>query len=47
MEEMDEIEYVWSVLGGDAALTARVARAARPEVLEARLPVRALASACV
>ncbi|MFE6531124.1 CoA transferase [Streptomyces rochei] len=44
---MDEIEYVWSVLGGDAALTARVARAARPEVLEARLPVRALASACV
>ncbi|MFB8774148.1 CoA transferase [Streptomyces broussonetiae] len=37
----------WDALGGDPALLARVSPVVRPGVLEARLPVRELARACV
>ncbi|MDO0915971.1 CoA transferase [Streptomyces sp. DT2A-34] len=42
-----DLEYAWSALGGDPALPARVSLLPRRGVLEARLPVRELARACV
>lgn len=42
-----DMEYVWSALGGDSALPLRVSLVPRRGVLEARLPVRELARACV
>ncbi|MGW2122686.1 CoA transferase [Streptomyces sp. NPDC001758] len=44
---MTDIASVWSALGGDPALLARVSAVERPGVLPARLPVRDLARACV
>ncbi|MEV7690040.1 CoA transferase [Streptomyces bungoensis] len=44
---MTEIKYAWSALGGDPALVSRVSAVARPGALDARLPVRRLARACV
>ncbi|WP_031477253.1 CoA transferase [Streptomyces bicolor] len=41
------LEYAWSALGGDPALLARVSLVPRRGALEARLPVRELARACV
>ncbi|AKZ54945.1 hypothetical protein SAM23877_1896 [Streptomyces ambofaciens ATCC 23877] len=39
--------HVWSALGGDPALVDAVSEVVRPGVLDARLPVRDLARACV
>ncbi|WP_155054877.1 CoA transferase [Streptomyces blattellae] len=44
---MTDIEHVWSALGGDPALLPRISVTARTGALEARLPVRELARACV
>ncbi|NUS03351.1 MAG: hypothetical protein HOV97_12375 [Nonomuraea sp.] len=44
---MMEIKMAWTELGGDPALAARVSTVARRRALEARLPVRELARACV
>lgn len=44
---MPDIGSVWSELGGDPALLARVSTVVRPGALPARLPVRELARACV
>ncbi|MGC0332869.1 crotonobetainyl-CoA:carnitine CoA-transferase CaiB-like acyl-CoA transferase [Streptomyces sp. SAI-170] len=44
---MTDIASAWSALGGDPALLARVSAVVRPGVLQARLPVRPLARACV
>ncbi|MFG2790693.1 CoA transferase [Streptomyces sp. NPDC048419] len=44
---MTEIKAAWTELGGDPALVSRVSTVARPGALEARLPVRELARACV
>ncbi|MBT3150596.1 CoA transferase [Streptomyces sp. CHD11] len=44
---MTALTSVWSALGGDPALLARVSAVERPGVLPARLPVRDLARACV
>ncbi|MBQ0830284.1 CoA transferase [Streptomyces tagetis] len=44
---MEDIAYVWSALGGDPALTSRVSAVERPGALDARLPVRRTARACV
>jgi crotonobetainyl-CoA:carnitine CoA-transferase CaiB-like acyl-CoA transferase len=44
---MTDIEFAWTALGGDPALASRVSSAERPGALEARLPVRQLARACV
>ncbi|WP_030419953.1 CoA transferase [Streptomyces sp. NRRL F-5065] len=44
---MGDIAYVWSALGGDPALTSRVSAVERPGALDARLPVREAARACV
>ncbi|MFD3629165.1 CoA transferase [Streptomyces sp. NPDC058698] len=44
---MTDIASVWSAVGGDPALLARVSAVERPGVLPARLPVRDLARACV
>ncbi|WP_217144291.1 CoA transferase [Streptomyces sp. AC627_RSS907] len=44
---MTGIEDVWSALGGDPALVSRVSAVARPGALDARLPVRESARACV
>ncbi|MFI6658484.1 CoA transferase [Streptomyces sp. NPDC050523] len=44
---MTEIKTAWTELGGDPALVSRVSTVARPGALEARLPVRELARACV
>ncbi|MGW1958173.1 CoA transferase [Streptomyces sp. NPDC001920] len=41
------LEYAWSALGADPALLTRVSCLPRPGALEARLPVRELARACV
>lgn len=41
------LEYAWSAVGGDAALLAQVSLVPRRGALEARLPVRELARACV
>ncbi|MFG3466285.1 CoA transferase [Streptomyces sp. NPDC047853] len=42
-----DIRHVWSALGGDPALVSAVSQVVRPGVLDARLPVRDLARACV
>ncbi|MHA5053072.1 CoA transferase [Streptomyces sp. SD15] len=42
-----ETEFVWAALGGDPALVSRVSTVARTGALDARLPVRELARACV
>ncbi|WP_344563841.1 CoA transferase, partial [Streptomyces atrovirens] len=44
---MTDLASVWSALGGDPALLPRVSAVERPGVLDARLPVRELARACV
>ncbi|WP_324785391.1 CoA transferase [Streptomyces sp. H51] len=44
---MTDIMFAWSALGGDPALLPRVSTVVRPGPLEARLPVRELARACV
>lgn len=44
---MRNISYAWSALGGDPALAGRVAVTARRGALQARLPVREAARACV
>ncbi|MFI9758730.1 CoA transferase [Streptomyces sp. NPDC051963] len=44
---MSDIQYVWSALGGDPALVRRISVTARKGALEARLPVRESARACV
>lgn len=44
---MTEIKMAWAALGGDPALVSRVSTVTRPGALEARLPVRELARACV
>ncbi|WP_033286399.1 CoA transferase [Streptomyces sp. NRRL F-525] len=44
---MTDIKMAWAALGGDPALVSRISTAARPGALEARLPVRELARACV
>ncbi|MFG2355577.1 CoA transferase [Streptomyces sp. NPDC048521] len=44
---MTDIKFAWSALGGDPAHLARVTTVAREGALEARLPVRQLARACV
>ncbi|MER6628681.1 CoA transferase [Streptomyces sp. NPDC000987] len=44
---MTDIMFAWSALGGDPALLSRVSTVVRPGPLEARLPVRGLARACV
>ncbi|MET7379694.1 CoA transferase [Streptomyces sp. NPDC005526] len=44
---MTDIKFAWSALGGDPALASRVSTVERPGALEARLPVRELARACV
>lgn len=43
----EDTEFVWSALGGDPALVSRISNVVRGGVLEARLPVRELARACV
>ncbi|MER5406671.1 CoA transferase [Streptomyces sp. NPDC002769] len=40
-------EFVWAALGGDPALLSRLSTVARAGALDARLPVRELARACV
>lgn len=40
-------EFVWAALGGDPALLSRLSTVVRPGALDARLPVRELARACV
>ncbi|MBN0044137.1 CoA transferase [Streptomyces actuosus] len=44
---MTDIEFAWSALGGDPSLLARTSTVVREGALEARLPVRELARACV
>ncbi|HZF87134.1 CoA transferase [Streptomyces sp.] len=44
---MKNIAYAWSAVGGDPALADRVTVTARRGVLDARLPVREAARACV
>ncbi|MGW2929844.1 CoA transferase, partial [Streptomyces fungicidicus] len=44
---MTDITSVWTALGGDPALLARVSRVERPGTLPARLPVRESARSCV
>ncbi|MER7055861.1 CoA transferase [Streptomyces sp. NPDC000351] len=44
---MRAIEQVWSALEGDPALVSRVSEVVRGEALDARLPVRESARACV
>ncbi|WP_405838655.1 CoA transferase [Streptomyces sp. NBC_01518] len=44
---MTHIKTAWAALGGDPALVSRISTVARPGALEARLPVRELARACV
>ncbi|MFJ9023282.1 CoA transferase [Streptomyces sp. NPDC102259] len=44
---MTGITFAWSELGGDPALLPRVSAVVREDVLQARLPVRELARACV
>ena len=44
---MTHIKMAWAALGGDPALVSRISTVARPGALEARLPVRELARACV
>ncbi|MFJ9634219.1 CoA transferase [Streptomyces sp. NPDC101175] len=44
---MTGIKVAWAAIGGDPALLSRVSTVAREGALEARLPVRELARACV
>ncbi|WP_406461274.1 CoA transferase [Streptomyces sp. NBC_01622] len=44
---MTDIKVAWAALGGDPALVSRVSTVERQGALEARLPVRELARACV
>ncbi|WP_405994225.1 CoA transferase [Streptomyces sp. NBC_00986] len=44
---MTDIKMAWAALGGDPALVPRVSTVTRQGALEARLPVRELARACV
>ncbi|MER6029272.1 CoA transferase [Streptomyces sp. NPDC001851] len=44
---MTEIKFAWSALGGDPAHLARLTTVPREGALQARLPVRELARACV
>ncbi|MGW4734524.1 CoA transferase [Streptomyces shenzhenensis] len=44
---MTDIAFAWAALGGDPALVSRVSTVARRGALDARLPVRELARACV
>ncbi|MGW5125655.1 CoA transferase [Streptomyces sp. NPDC004069] len=44
---MTDLSFAWSALGGDPALLSRVTTVQREGALRARLPVRALARACV
>lgn len=44
---VNDLDHVWSALGGDPALPVRVSLLPRRGALEARLPVRELARACV
>ncbi|MFL4903305.1 CoA transferase [Streptomyces sp. MMS24-I2-30] len=44
---MNDVQSVWEALGGDPALVPRVSTVAHRETLDARLPVRELARACV
>ncbi|MER7839871.1 CoA transferase [Streptomyces sp. NPDC096040] len=44
---MTAIKYAWSALGGDPSLSARITTVARAGTLQAHLPVRPLARACV
>jgi crotonobetainyl-CoA:carnitine CoA-transferase CaiB-like acyl-CoA transferase len=44
---MTAINVAWAAMGGDPALVSRVSTVARQGALEARLPVRELARACV
>jgi crotonobetainyl-CoA:carnitine CoA-transferase CaiB-like acyl-CoA transferase len=44
---MTDMNDAWAALGGDPALLPRVSTVVRDEVLDARLPVRELARACV
>ncbi|MGW0765184.1 CoA transferase [Streptomyces sp. NPDC002676] len=44
---MTDITTAWTALGGDPALVSHVSAVERPKALEARLPVRQLAQACV
>ncbi|MFE2067473.1 CoA transferase [Streptomyces sp. NPDC059467] len=44
---MTGINYAWSALGGDPSLPARITTVAREGTLQAHLPVRQLARACV
>ncbi|MET9447744.1 CoA transferase [Streptomyces cinerochromogenes] len=44
---MTAIKDAWEVLGGRPGLVSRVSAVVRPDVLDARLPVRELARACV
>jgi crotonobetainyl-CoA:carnitine CoA-transferase CaiB-like acyl-CoA transferase len=44
---MTDIKLAWAAMGGDPALVSRVSTVARQGALEARLPVRELARACV
>ncbi|WP_371581232.1 CoA transferase [Streptomyces sp. NBC_01314] len=44
---MTDMNHAWAALGGDPALLPRVSTVVRDGVLDARLPVRELARACV
>src|SRR4051794_38003468 len=44
---MTGIKFAWSALGGDPARLARLTTVSREGALDARLPVRQLARACV
>lgn len=44
---MTDIKVAWAAMGGDPALVSRVSTVVREGALEARLPVRELARACV
>lgn len=44
---MTEMNHAWAALGGDPALLPKVSTVVRDGVLDARLPVRELARACV
>lgn len=46
-DDVDGIKVAWTAMGGDPALLSRVSTVARAGALQARLPVRELARACV
>lgn len=47
MTDTDGIKVAWGAMGGDPALVSRVSTVVRAGALQARLPVRELARACV